>query len=69
MISKTNIVKCGTCEYWTGKREPVFDAKGSPKVRIDDFFGECQKQESRFCDQKRDQKLKCMHYSKWTELF
>lgn len=69
MVSRTDVVKCGTCEYWIGKREPVFDAKGNPKVRIDDACGECQKQESRFCDQKREQHLKCMYYSKWTELF
>ena len=69
MISKTDVIKCGTCEYWTGRREPVFDAKGNPKVRIDDTHGECQKQESRFCDQNRDQNLKCKYYSKWPELF
>ena len=69
MISKTDIIKCRTCEYWTGCREPIFDAKGNPKVRIDDSRGDCQKQESRFCDQSRKQDQKCKCFSKWTELF
>ena len=39
MRSKTSRVICGTCQYWTGKREPVFDGNGNPKVDIFDEFG------------------------------
>ena len=70
MRSKTDIKKCGTCHYWTGKRIPVFDEKGNPKVDIFDIFGVCENENSkRFCGAVRDQRLNCKHYSKWTELF
>lgn len=69
MRSKTTTMKCGTCEYWTGKRKPVFNEKSIPMVDVIDTFGECQNTDSRFCDQKRGQGVKCVHYSKWTELF
>ena len=45
MQSKTDRKMCGTCEYWTGNREPVFDAKGTPKINIYDRFGVCEKQD------------------------
>ena len=69
MKTSTETVKCGTCQYWTGDREPVFDAKGQPKIDIRDEFGNCEKVGSRFCGQKRKKSLKCKHFSKWTELF
>lgn len=69
MRSKTSTIKCATCEFWTGKRDPVFDARGTPVIDIFDTYGECQNVNSRFCDAKREQKAKCKHFSKWTELF
>ena len=68
MISKTERRICGTCEYWTGKREPVFDKKGIPKVSMDDQSGECENESSRFCEQPRDRSSSCVKYSKWTEI-
>lgn len=68
MLSKTDRVICGTCEYWTGSREPVFDKNGVPKIRIDDKIGECCKVGSKFTDQERKKDLKCKMYSKWTEI-
>lgn len=68
MQSKTDRKMCGTCEYWTGNREPVFDAKGTPKINIYDRFGVCEKQGHRFADQNRENKLCCGRYSKWTEI-
>jgi len=69
MIGKTDTRKCGTCEYWTGKREPIFDKNGKPKIHIDDDTGSCEKYDSRFHEQSRRQELSCKYYSKWTELF
>jgi len=69
LISKTSIVKCVTCQYWTGKRDAVFDKKGIPKIDIVDLIGECENENyKRFCGTKRSQKGSCKHFSKWTEL-
>ena len=69
MISKTSIVKCGTCQYWTGNRNPVFDKNGNPKVDIIDKEGVCENENCRkFCGKIRRQDLSCQHFSKWTEL-
>ena len=69
MKTSTETVKCGNCDYWTGAREPVFDGKGQPKVDIKDAVGNCEKEGSRFCGQKRNKGAKCKCFSKWTELF
>lgn len=69
MRSKTGRKICGTCDYWTGNRTPVFDAKGNPKVDIFDQNGLCENQNSNFADQTRNCSLCCKYYSKWTELF
>ena len=37
MLSKTDRKICGTCQFWTGKRDPVFDRKGVPKIDISDI--------------------------------
>ena len=68
MRSKTDRQICGTCQYWTGKREPVFDAKGNPKIDITDEEGNCENVSSRFYDKKRMKQAKCKYYSKWTEI-
>lgn len=68
MQSKTDRKICGTCEYWTGSREPIFDAKGMPKINIYDRYAICAKQGHRFEDQNRENKLCCGRYSKWTEI-
>ncbi len=68
MRSKTDRVICGTCEYWTGERNPVFDSKGIPKIDIIDQIGICQHPNSNFCDMKRKNNLNCIRYSKWTEI-
>lgn len=69
MRSKTSVTKCGTCQYWTGCREPVFDKNGEPKVDIVDDFGVCENINSRrFFGKMRDQRLSCTHFSKWTEI-
>lgn len=68
MISKTDRIVCGTCVFWTGAREPVFDANGNPKVRIDDACGECENELSRFCGQQRNKDAKCGKFSKWTKI-
>ncbi len=60
MKSKTTTIKCGTCEFWTGKRAPIFDVNNNPVVDIIDSFGECQNVNSRFCDKKARTKSK-MH--------
>lgn len=59
---------CGTCAYWTGSREPVFDSKGNPKIDIFDEMGLCENQRSRFVDQSRNNERNCKDYSKWTEI-
>lgn len=69
LISKTDVIKCGTCEYWTGERKPIFDRHDMPKVNIIDGIGDCENQESRFCGQPRPQGLKCKAFTKWPELF
>jgi len=69
MASKTDRIMCGTCQYWIGKRNPIFDAKGMPKVDIVDEIGECQNGNSeKFCGVLRKKEAKCKHFSKWTEL-
>lgn len=69
MKTNTETVKCGNCQYWTGAREPVFDAKGIPKVDITDDVGNCENEGSRFCRQMRKKSASCKDFSKWTELF
>ena len=68
MRSKTTTEKCGTCQFWTGERLPVFDSYGTPKVDIIDNVGQCENVASKFCDNPRKQTAKCKHFSKWTEL-
>ena len=68
MRCKTDRVICGTCQYWTGAREPVFDAKGNPKVDIYDENGNCECTQSSRYDQVRKKELKCKCYYKWTEI-
>ena len=68
MQSKTDRKICGTCAFWTGNREPVFDKKGVPKVNIYDRSALCIKPGHRFTDQSRDLQANCGRYSKWTEL-
>lgn len=68
MRSNTERQICATCEYWTGARNPVFDAKGNPKIDICDNLGLCQNQFSRFLDASRKYDSKCVRYSKWTEI-
>ncbi len=59
---------CATCEYWTGKRIPVFDVNGNPKLNIFDKEGNCENVNSRFLDTVRNLDRNCNNYSKWTEL-
>lgn len=68
MQSKTERKICGTCEYWTGNREPVFDKKGIPKVNIYDKRAICAKQGHRFSDSNRERDLCCGRYTKWSEI-
>ena len=68
MRSKTDRVICGTCDFWTGNRVPVFDSQGVPKVDIFDRIGQCENQNSRFVDQVRNCDKNCKNHSKWTEL-
>ena len=67
MRSKTDRVICGTCEYWTGERNPVFDRQGKPKVDILDEIAFCQHPYFETPREKRKDQ-KCAHHSKWTEL-
>ena len=70
MVSKTSRKICGTCEYWTGNRKPIFDCKDNPKVDIIDNRGNCENANyQRFYEQSRCKENTCCHYSKWTELF
>jgi len=69
MKTSTDTEKCGNCQYWTGAREPVFNARGEPKVNIIDDYGNCEKEGCRFCDQRRKKSARCKHFTKWTELF
>lgn len=68
MQSKTDRKICGTCEYWSGNREPVFDKNGVPKINIYDDCGICCKVGCRFTDKERRNSLNCKMYSKWTEI-
>lgn len=68
MRSKTDRVMCGTCEYWAGNREPIFDQYGNPKINILDKTAPCNKQDCKFADQIRDCQKSCCRYSKWTEI-
>lgn len=68
MRSKTDRVICGTCEYWTGKRAPVFDKNGGPKVDIFDARGDCMNVNSRFDGKPRQRVSSCCKHSKWTEI-
>ena len=68
MRSKTDRKICGTCEYWTGNREPVFDAKGTPKIDILDESGLCENPNSNFTDKIRLKSKNCKYHSKWTEI-
>ena len=67
MRSKTDRVICGTCQYWTGKREPVFASKGIPKIDIFDDYGLCEHPHVAE-GQSRRKDLKCVRHSKWTEI-
>lgn len=69
MRSKTDRKICGTCEFWTGKREPVFTEEGIPKVEIRDKVGKCECPVSRFEESSRNCDSYCKKYSKWKELF
>lgn len=68
MRCKTDRKICGTCEYWTGERNPVFSSKGVPKIDVCDNTGICQNVHSRFTDKERKKDSCCIHYSKWTEI-
>jgi len=68
MISKTDIAKCGNCDYWAGNREPCFDKHSTPKNNIIDAQGICNSIHSQFTDELRKQQRTCKHFSKWTEL-
>ena len=68
MISRTDRAICGTCQFWTGNREPTFDKNGTPKVDIVDVWGCCQNTLSRFDNQSRKRDAGCIHYYKWTEI-
>lgn len=67
MRSKTDRVMCGTCQYWTGQREPVFDKNGNPKVDIFDEYGACEHPHVPI-EAKRRRDLRCVRHSKWTEI-
>ena len=69
MKTRTDVVKCGNCEYWTGARKPVFDAKERPMVEITDDYGNCENELSKFCNSSRKKSMKCIHFDKWTDLF
>jgi len=68
MISKTDRKICGTCEYWTGERKPIFDRNGIPKINIIDNYGVCNHATSVFVDEQRRKDLNCKNFSKWTEI-
>lgn len=68
MISKTERKICGTCEFWTGKREPTFDKNSTPKINIIDKEGLCMNSNSRQYDKVRRNDLNCNCFSKWTEI-
>lgn len=68
MRSKTTREICATCEYWTGKRKPVFDSNGVAKIDIIDRAGDCEEVNSRFFEKTRENDRRCNRYSKWTEI-
>lgn len=68
MAHKTDRIMCGTCEFWTGKRQPIFDRQDKPKIDIVDLLGQCENEQSKFCNQERKKTNKCIRFSKWTEL-
>lgn len=68
MQSKTDRKMCGTCEYWSGNREPTFDRQGKPKINIFDTHAVCNKQGHRFTDENRWRDNCCGRYFKWTEI-
>ena len=57
MRSKTDRAICGTCQYWTCAREPIFDDSGN-----------CEHPQSAMYEQNRKKDGKCKCYYKWTEL-
>ena len=69
MKTRTDVEKCGNCEYWTGSRKPVFDAHDLPKIEIYDEYGNCENEQSRFCGNSRKKGMKCKYFFKWTDLF
>ena len=68
MIGKTDRKMCGTCEFWIGERNPVFDKNSIPKIFIKDKIGICQNVNCKFIDKKRKYDSSCVKYSKWTEI-
>lgn len=68
MQSKTDRLICGTCEFWTGSRQPIFSCNGFPKINIIDKIGNCECPLSKFDGQNRESNKNCKNYSKWTEL-
>ena len=68
MRSKTDRIMCGTCHYWTGAREPIFDSKGNAKVDIFDAIGNCECTQSSKYEQARKKDANCKCHYKWTEL-
>ena len=68
MLSKTDRKICGTCEFWSGNREPTFDQYGRPKINILDNKAICNKQDYRFADQNRAYQQCCVRYCKWSEI-
>ena len=68
MLSKTDRKICGTCEYWTGHRNPTFTQNSIPKINIVDDNGLCMNIYSRFDGKSRNKQSYCKNYSKWTEI-
>lgn len=68
MRSRPDVRKCGTCQYWAGKRELAMTEKQEERVDIADDIGECENGISIFCGTTRKQSLKCKNYSRWTEM-
>lgn len=60
---------CGTCDFWTGKRIPVYDQHSMEKVDIFDRVGNCENENAkRHTGQIMQKQQKCKYYSKWSEL-
>ncbi len=68
MQSKTDRKICGTCEYWAGNRELIFDQHSKLKINIYDKHAPCNKQDYRFANEERDCQKSCGRYSKWSEI-